>query len=124
MALNPFTSADQVRSVLGVSDEEIADTTLDLLVYEQNLKFHLDSVDATARTQFQTVDDIVLAARTATQQKLWEATMLFSTYVVAVQVGKSMSLSTPKSITDGKAAVTRFSDSPFRQLMEELLYRQ
>jgi hypothetical protein len=44
MRLLDLTSYDQVRAVLGVSDEELTDTTLALPIYWRKLQMDLETV--------------------------------------------------------------------------------
>lgn len=121
MALAPFTSNDEVRGVLGVTDKELLDVTLDLGIYEINLRYVLGKINAAVIAQFNTINAIAVATRTTTQAAFWAAVKLYSPYVVAFQLAPSLSLMAPKDITDGKAAVGRFSESPFKAVIAAIL---
>lgn len=120
MALEPYTSADQVRSVLGVSTDELSDLTLGLPIYSQHLAYVLDSVNSSVRTTFLTIEGIDVGSRSAAQVKYYDAVCLYSTYCSALQVGQGLYLAAPKSISDGKAVMSRFSEAPFKQLLDGL----
>ena len=121
MALAPYTSNDEVRSVLGVAPAELLDATLDLSIYSNNLKLALNSVDATLAAMFNTVNGITIATRTAVQATFFDAVKLYAPYVVAYQLTPSLPMMAPKSITDGKAAISKFSESPFKAMTAAIL---
>lgn len=121
MALVPFTTNDQVRSILGVTSEELSDTTLDLEIYGENLRLELDLIqdnDGTLIDEFAIVQAVAEASRSATQAKLYRAVVLFAPYPVALHLETAAPLFTPKMITDGKASVTRHSESPFKEVFD------
>lgn len=115
MALTDFTSFDDIRAALGVSSEEIEDTTLSLPLYEYNLKSELEEVGITLITDFQA---LVGDPLTDTEQRLRETVMVFSTYAVAVQLCTSLPLFSPKEISDGKAHITRYAQDPYKATIE------
>lgn len=121
MALSPFTSNDEVRGVLGVTDKELLDVTLDLGIYEINLRYVLNKVNAAVVAQFNTVNGTSEASRTTVQAAFWDAVKLFSPYVVAFQLMPGLPLMAPKNITDGKAAIGKFSESPFKAMTAAIL---
>lgn len=121
MALNPFTSNDEVRGVLGVTDQELLDVTLALGIYEINLRYVLNKVNAAVVSQFNTINAIAVSTRTTAQAAFWDAVRLFSPYVVAFQLTPSLPLMAPKDITDGKAALGKFSESPFKAMTAAIL---
>ena len=120
MALTPFTSNDDVRGLLGVSDEEMADAVLDLAVYSQGLLRELRKIDIGLPALFTTVDAIPALDRTPEQGALHEAVQFFSTHAAALQAGAPLGLIAPKRLTDDKASFERFSDSPYRDVLARL----
>ena len=108
MALTPFTSNDDVRGLLGVSDEEMADAVLDLAVYSQGLLRELRKIDIGLPALFTTVDAIPALDRTPEQGALHEAVQFFSTHAAALQAGAPLGLIAPKRLTDDKASFERF----------------
>lgn len=117
MALTPFTSNDEVRGVLGVSPKEVRDDLLDLGIYEINLRYALNNVNAAIVAQFLAINIITpVSTRTALQVTFYEAVKLYSPYVVAYQMMPGLPMLAPKDITDGKAAVGKFSESPFKAM--------
>jgi hypothetical protein len=108
MALTDYTSYAEIRAVLGVSDEEVTDTTLGLQLYADQLGLHLDDISSTLASDF--VDVSALLTPTATQQKFLKVCRLFSTYAVSKDLLASLPLFAPRRITDGKAEVERYVD--------------
>lgn len=113
MALTDYTSYAEIRGVLGVSDDELTDTTLGLAIYASALVVELQSIAAELPAAFATVKAISAADRTTLQANLYEAVTLFSAYAVADRLASSLPLFAAKSITDGKAAVSRDSGAPY-----------
>jgi len=120
MSIKSYTTEDDVRAILGVSADEIGDETLALELYESNLVLELEDVNANLQTDYFVVTAIAPSSRTATQSKLHRVLRLFSAYVVARQLISSLPLFGPKEISDGKAVVSRFSDSPYKETIKEV----
>ena len=120
MALIDYTTPSDIRAVLGVNDEELEDSTLGLEVYSISLEGELEDVAVSLPSEYATVAAIDEAARTDAQRRFYLATRLFATYVVAQQLGSGLPMFGPKDITDGKAGVSRFADSPYKQTIEEV----
>lgn len=121
MSLAPFTTNDAVRGVLGISPEELTDETLGLTLYSINLKIALNKVALTVVSQFNTINAIDEGTRTGLQQTFHDAVTIYAPYVVAYQLTPSLPMMAPKSITDGKAAVSKFSESPFKAMTAAIL---
>lgn len=109
MALVEFTSFDEVRAALGVSDDEIEDSTLALPIYEFNLKQELRAVSAGILSSFATVSTISADSRSDLEAQLYEAVWLFSTYAVALHLTTSLPMFSPKEMTDSKASFVRYA---------------
>jgi hypothetical protein len=109
-----FTTPDEVRAALGVSDDELEDTTLALPVYSTNLEAELRDVNVSLISRFQEVSSMPDAQRSDAQSWFLQVTRLFATYVVARQLCTSLPMFSPKEITDGKASVVRFSSDPYQ----------
>lgn len=121
MALTDYTTYADVRGVLGVSDDELEDATLALALYSDHLLQEFDDVSTTLASDFATVAAITPeSSRTAVQQRFYRLTRLFAAYAVAKQLGSGLPLFGPKDITDGKATVSRFADSPYRAVLKEV----
>ena len=119
MALQPFATNDEVRATLGVSDEELSDETLDLEVYARVLSYELAQIGASLEADFRTAEEAG-DSRTAPQKALYEAVRLFAPFALGNQLATSLPLAAPKSVTDGKAGISRFSESPFQLVAEQV----
>lgn len=120
MVLIDYTTPSDIRAILGVTDEELEDSTLELDVYAISLEGELEDVSVNLPSQYATVSAISEASRTDAQRRFYQATRLFATYAVAQQLGSSLPMFGPKDISDGKATVSRFADSPYKQTLEEI----
>ena len=118
MAITDYTTYEDIRAVLGVSADEIEDATLSLAVYELSLSSEFEDISANLKTDYATVSG--LTSRTAVQERLFQSTRLFSTYAVAYQASGSLPLFSPKDISDGKATVSRYADSPYKAVIEQI----
>lgn len=118
MALLTYTTYDDIRAALGVSSDEIEDATLSLALYELNLTSEFEDIDLSLESTYATVS--ALTSRTDVQERFLQATRLFSTYAVAYQATTSLPLFSPKDITDGKAAFSRYADSPYKEVIKRV----
>jgi hypothetical protein len=114
--LTPYTTSDQVRAVLGVTEDELPDETLDLPLYEAGLRQELAAVGASVAVDYVTAS--AEATPPAVDQAFVDAVTLFAPTAVAAQLAQSFPLFAPKDITDGKASVGRFVDSPFQTAID------
>lgn len=120
--LTPFTSNDDVRALLGVSSVELSDTVLNLPVYEIALRRKLRAVwpGGDLIALFLSIHAVVKYGRTKDKQALHDAVYHYSSVAAAAQAGLSLALVAPKRITDDKSGVERFSDSPYRDVLDRL----
>ena len=118
MALLSYTTYDDIRAALGVSSDEIQDATLSLSLYELNLTSEFEDIGLSLETDYATV--AALSSKTAIQDRFLQATRLFSTYAVAYQATTSLPLFSPKDVTDGKAAFSRYADSPYKEVIKRV----
>lgn len=118
MAITSYTTYDDIRAALGVSDDELEDPTLSLSLYEDNLDVEFDDIDFTLKSTFATVS--ALTSRSDVEERFLQATRLFATYAVAYQLTGSLPLFSPKDIGDGKALVSRYADSPYRAVTDKV----
>lgn len=115
-----YTTYDDIRSALGVTSDELEDVTLDLERWENDLLFALEDVNASVPTSYAEVVAVAAASRTPAQAKFYRATRLFATLAVANALTASLPLFGPKDISDGKATVSRFADSPYRAVVSKV----
>ena len=113
--LTDFASYDEIRAVLGVSDEELEDGTLALPMYLKLLQMEFGDLNADLESKY--LDVKALANPTAKEQKLLDVVSVFSAYAIAFHLLTSMPLFAPKQITDGRASTDRIAD-PFEGVRE------
>lgn len=107
--LTDYTSKNEVRAALGVSTKELKDAQLDLPMYVSGLLVNLNAINSGLNALYVSLKD---APNPSDSQKTFiDAVKLYSAYAVASQVSPSLALLAVKSITDGKAAIDRFSGS-------------
>ena len=106
--ITAYTSYDEVRSTIGMSTDTLPDTVLSLELYANSLELALDDIDIAdtalnpIKTVFSTLDPV--ADSTA-----YNLTRLYATYSVALEVAVSLSMRAPKTLSDSKVTLTRFS---------------
>ena len=118
MALSDFTSFEDVRAALGVTEDELSDTTLDLRLYEYTLKADLERVDANLVGNYTAA--LALPNPNTAQIRLVESTKVFSTYAVARHLLAALPMFAFKEVTDGKASDTRFALDPYKATTERV----
>jgi hypothetical protein len=117
LSLTDYTSEDQVRAALGVSEFELEDGTINLEVYTTGLKEDLYEVDPGLVSRYEEVSALDEEARTPQQARFYSLTRLFSTYSVARQLGGALSMFAPKTLGDSKASFSRHADSPYKDTL-------
>lgn len=120
MALTTYTTYAEVRAVLGVSDDEIVDDTLALPMYEDMLRMEMDLVNVGVHGKFVDVSAIEPASLTAGEATFLRYFRLFCAYAVAKSLTSALPMFGPKAISDGKANMTRFSDSPYKVTLAKI----
>ena len=120
MALTPFTTADEVRAILGTNTDELPDRVCDLPIYLMGLLREIRKISESLPASFSSIAGKVEGDRSPVETALFEATRLFSAYVAAKQVGVSLASMLPKSVSDGKAAVSRFADAPYKETLRRI----
>ena len=116
MSILDYTTYDGIRAVLGVSTDELEDATLDLEIYDSGLVLDLEDVDLGLSEAYLALP----ATRTATQDRFHRTVRMFAAYSVARQLTASLPMFGPKDISDGKATVTRFADSPYKEVTKRV----
>lgn len=114
MQLTDYTAYDDIRATLGVSDEDLDDVTLALPIYSNLLQADLEDVDLNLPDTFTTTKAI--ASPSAIEARFMQAASVFATFSVAKQLCSSLPLFAAKSVTDNKAATTRF-DNPYKEVI-------
>lgn len=118
--ITDYTTYDDIRSALGVSSEELEDTTLGLETWDHHLMFELEDIHATLPSIYADITDTAVASRTPSEVKLHRATRIFATLAVANALTASLPMFGPKNISDGKALISRFADAPYKAVMEKV----
>jgi hypothetical protein len=112
-----YTSYAEVRAHLGVSDEELGDETLALGMYYTGLLEDLYVANPLAQETFDTLP--IEADRTPLQSRVYRLTRLFASLSVARQLASSMPMFAPRSLSDGKASMSRFVD-PYTDVVKRI----
>lgn len=115
--LTTYTDYASIKASLGVSDEDLEDSTLALALYSDNLTQELEDVALTLPETFATIK--AKDAPTALETRFLTACRLFSTFAVAKMLTAALPLFAAKEVTDGKAAVGRF-DSPYKDVIKSV----
>ena len=116
VAITVYTTYADIRAILGVAEEEITDNVVGLTVYAIGLNLALESVLGTLAPDTEERDLAehhvyidALSSPTDDQTKLLETIEIYATYIVADLLADSLPMSAPKTQTDGKSSLTRFS---------------
>lgn len=120
MAVLEFTSYEDIRAALGVSADELDDTTISLPLYEFNLLAELRSISSTLISDFRALSPDP-SQRTDDENAFAQAVLLFATYAVAKQLTAALPLFSPKEISDGKAHQTRYAQDPYKATIDAIL---
>ena len=118
MALLDYTTYEDVRALIGVSSDELEDATLGLEVYETYLISEFEEIGENLVSDFETVAMVSEATRTTQQKRFYRMTRLFASYATAKQLTASLPMFGPKDISDGKATVSRFAASPYKDVVK------
>jgi len=108
--LTQFTSYDQIRAVLGVSELELEDATLALPLYHHTLLWDLELISEPLSETYLAALNLAPGGRTAVQQKLVDLVQVYSSYQVSKTLLTSLPYFAPKQVTDGRAETERFTD--------------
>jgi hypothetical protein len=106
--LTDYTTYDNIRATLGVSETEIEDSDLGLEVWSSVLATALDEFSAVLVTTYESIAEKAEIDRSANEQKVYISTRLFATYAVANELLASLPMFSFKRLTDGKAETERF----------------
>ncbi len=116
--LTDYTTYSDIRSCLGVNQDELPDATLALSVYQGSLDIELETISSGLAADFLTIKGKAENVRTATEQKVFKGVTVFTPYAVALQLASSLPLFAPKQVSDGKATLTRDSSAPYQKAIE------
>jgi hypothetical protein len=121
MNLLSYTTYKDIRAVIGVSEDEMPDDELALDSYLFALEMEIDTIGASLQTDYATaLTAVVASTATTAQANLVKATKLFAVFQVGKAVAYSLPMRAQKTITDGKAGVSRFADSPYKETLHNV----
>jgi hypothetical protein len=106
--ITDLTSYAEIRSLLGVSDEEISDDELALPIWSMLLTEKLSAVSDSVSTNFASIGLVPEASRTPAQKKFLATTSMYAAYAVAQELLTALPMFGFKKLTDGKAEIERF----------------
>lgn len=121
MTITDFTSFDDIRAALGVSQDEIKDATLSLDLYEFGLITELDSISLLLINDYSALKGTPAASWTPVQKRFHQSLSLFASYAVAKQATIALPLFAPKEQSDGKATLGRFAVDPYKAVIARIL---
>lgn len=108
LTLTDFTTYAEIRSTVGMSDDTLTDAVLGLELYANTLELALDSLTI-SEAGLNPIKTVFLGLDPGTDSTAYNLTRLFSTYTVALEVAVSLSMRAPKTLSDSKVSLTRFS---------------
>jgi hypothetical protein len=120
MLLTDYTTYDDIRAVLGVTDKEVSDATVALEVYSMGVAADLRDIKAsgvatTLDAKYSEVKAVNLPDRTSDQQEFYENARSFALYAAARLLATSLPMFGPKDISDSKTLISRFSTDPYKE---------
>lgn len=115
--LTDYTTYNDVRAALGVSEEDIPDDVLGLNLYGDTLTQEFEEISLTLESTY--ISTIALPTPTDIEVRFISACSLFAAYSVAKQLTAAMPLFAAKQVTDGKAQVSRF-DNPYKDVIAQV----
>jgi hypothetical protein len=115
--LTDYTTYNDVRAALGVSEEDIPDEVLSLNLYGDTLTQEFEEISLTLESTY--ISTIALPTPTDIEVRFISACSLFAAYSVAKQLTAAMPLFAAKQVTDGKAQVSRF-DNPYKDVIAQV----
>lgn len=108
--LTTFTSYDQIRAVLGLTQRELKDEVLILPMYSTIVEEAFFDLSDAILDNYSAVQ--ALTNKNRMQWRFIRLANLYATYAVASAMCDNLSITAPMKITDGKAAVARFKFDP------------
>lgn len=106
--LTEFTTYDDIRAALGISDEELDDETLDLAIFETLLEEDMFAIDPDVLTYW---NGLPTSGLTPEQTRFQNLVKLFSTYAVAYRLLNTAELFGFIKVTDSRATMQRTADA-------------
>lgn len=102
-----YTTYADIRAALGVSDDDLTDTTLALALYADHLQTELEDVALTLPATVVTVKAV--GSPSDVQTRFLTSVRLFAPYAVAKLLTTTLPVFAPMQVGDGKAVGQRFN---------------
>lgn len=115
MQLTDYTTYDQIRAVLSVTDMELEDETLALPIFYTELLEKLREIGTGVETLYTTYHEAGTTSLTADQKRFYNLTQVFAAYAVCMQLINSLELLAVKKEQDARAQYERF-EKPFERV--------
>ena len=116
--ITTYTSFDEVRAVLGVSDDELDDTTLGLGVYASALNIAMSEVNDDFATYLTGLK--ATSSRNAREELFVDYSALFCAYSVASHLCSALPMFGLKDVGDSKATASRFALDPYKATIADV----
>lgn len=117
MPFADYTTPADVRSILGISDQEIEDEAIANNIYLTGMIEAMHRINPSLAADYLTIK--ALTGRNAAQNRFMLLAGTYCAYTAALQLIPNMPLSAPKDITDGKSATARI-DNPYEKLIPQI----
>lgn len=122
--LDHITSYDEIRVCVGMSAAELPDNNIERLVYNLDLKKTLKSISGVyggvpeVRNLDQIFTDETAGLEEGETTEMSELIQLLSIYRVSELISRTISMGAPKTRSDGKGSITRFSpEATFKEVI-------
>lgn len=120
MDLTDYTTYDDIRAALGVSGEELEDETLALEVYASGVSEDLYDISSTLTAVYTAIEAKAEGDRSDKEIRAYRMVRLFVVYSTAKQLGAALPMLAPKSVSDGKASMSRFAGEPYKEVLKRI----
>ena len=120
MALTDYTTFNDIRAVLGVTTDDLEDSTLSLDVYVFDLEAELDDLEPSPHAAYKELREQDPDTMSDNERRFFQAVRLFSTYSVGKQLLTSLPMFAPKEHSDGKSSMTRFALDPYKETIKRV----
>ena len=110
MLLTTYTTFAQIRSVLGVNEEEITDIDMGQQILADTVEERLLDIGSTVLTRYDEI--LLLPSATSTELRYVKLVNMLIAYLAAREILAASTMFFPQSIEDGRAKQTRFAMTP------------
>lgn len=120
MDITDYTTYEDVRATLGVNDMELEDNTLALEVYSLGLQENLNEISPDLESTYRDIKTSDEENRSPEETRVYRLTRLYATLSVARLLSPALPMFSPKSLSDGKATMSRFSGEPYEKVLKRI----